>query len=75
MTDFVDLCGIPEFFITSTRIEDAGYGMVREVGCINRGNHVLPVVSIVQPAVTVLQMNRELELIVRQIIRGDNWQN
>ena len=74
--DIIDTFGVPEFFVTHCgKLEDIGHGLMRDIRCIKRGNLLQPVYSVVQPALTVLQINRDMEKIVSAIIRGDGWRN
>jgi hypothetical protein len=52
----IDTFGVPEYFADKIgAIEDAGHGMVRIVRCIERQGILIPVFSLVTPAVAMLQ--------------------
>lgn len=50
-----DAFGIPEFFVTDVGlVESAGGGNVRIIRCINRGNMLVPVFSLVTPMLNMI---------------------
>lgn len=54
--EMLDCIGIPEFFTTHIgAIEDAGGGMMRVIRCIERNGVLIPVVSCVTPALSLLR--------------------
>jgi hypothetical protein len=54
----IDTFGVPEYFCPMLgAIEDAGDGMIRIVRCISRNGVLIPVVSCIIPAHSVLQVD------------------
>lgn len=54
--ELLDCVGVPEYFTTHVgSIEDAGSGMIRIVRCIERNGLLIPICSLVTPALEVLQ--------------------
>jgi hypothetical protein len=57
MGTVIDCFGVPEYFVTHVgSIEDAGGGMVRIVRCIERNNVLIPVFSMVTPAIGMMRL-------------------
>jgi hypothetical protein len=68
----LDLFGVPEFWADRIgAIEDAGFGMMRVVRCIERNGVLVPVFSCVTPALGVLQDNARFREIAQQIVRKE----
>ena len=52
----LDTFGVPEYVATHIgAVEDAGFGLIRIIRCIERNHVLIPVVSIVIPAMSVLE--------------------
>lgn len=54
-TAFVDTFGVPEYFTTHVRLENAGNGLIRSIRCVERNGVLFPVFSYVTPATCMLQ--------------------
>ena len=67
----LDCIGVPEYFTTHIgAMEDAGNGMIRVVRCIERGGVLIPVLSVVTPAVSVLQDAPRFREMAKKIAMG-----
>lgn len=65
----LDTFGVPEFYADRIgAIEDAGNGMMRIVRCIERNGVLIPVFTVVTPAMGVLKDNARFREIAQQII-------
>jgi hypothetical protein len=52
----IDTFGVPEFYSDRLgEIEDAGNGLIRVVRCIDRHGILIPVFSLVTPALSTIQ--------------------
>lgn len=55
MSAMLDCMGIPEYFYTTIgKTEDAGGGCVRIYCCIERGGELIPQLTVVMPASSLL---------------------
>lgn len=62
MAEMLDALGVPEFFYTTIgKTEDAGGGCVRIYCCIERGGHLVPQLTVVMPATSLLTAARTAE--------------
>ena len=62
MSEMLDSIGIPEFFYTTIgRTEPAGGGCVRVYCCIERGGNLIPQLTVVMPAGSLLIAARQAE--------------
>jgi hypothetical protein len=56
-----DTFGIPEYFATHIRTEDAGGGCVRIYNCTLRGRILIPLYSVVFPAAFLLPVSKTVQ--------------
>lgn len=55
MSEMLDGIGVPEFFYTTIgKTEDAGGGCVRIYCCIERGGMLIPQLTVVMPAASLV---------------------
>lgn len=67
--DMLDDAHVQEVFYTHIgAIEDAGSGLVRIVRCIERHGLLIPVLSTVSPAMSVLKLSRDANEFARKIL-------
>lgn len=66
-----DLCGVPQFFVTVMRGEDAGDGCARLYGCIKQGHILMPQYSVVLPVPRLLMAASFAADLARKILKGD----
>jgi hypothetical protein len=72
MSEMLDTFGTPEYFSTHLgALEDAGGGMIRVIRCVQRNGVLVPVCSIVMPAVGVLRDGPLWREIATKITRGE----
>ena len=65
----LDTFGVPEYFTTHLGdVEDAGGGMIRIVRCVQRGGVLIPVVSCIVPATSVLQVDANLRGLAEKML-------
>lgn len=68
----LDCIGVPEYFTTHVgSIEDAGSGMIRIVRCIERNGLLIPVCSLVTPALEVLQDGPRFREIAIRVVQKE----
>jgi hypothetical protein len=65
---FIDIYGVPEFFVSRVSIEDAGDGMIRLINCIARSGCIQPVCTMVMPAQAVLQLCRNADGLAMSVL-------
>jgi hypothetical protein len=63
-----DTWGIPEFFVTCNKIEEAGDGLIRVISYVERGGTLVPVCSRVMPIVAALRLQRETRDVVERLL-------
>lgn len=72
MSEMLDTFGVPEFFTTHLgALEDAGGGMLRVIRCIERRGVLIPVVSVIMPALNVLQDSPRFREVTQKVARGE----
>jgi hypothetical protein len=70
MPQMLDDAHVQEIFYTHIgSIEDAGTGLVRIVRCIERHGVLVPVLSTVSPAISVLKLSKDANEFARRILR------
>ncbi|MDP1602452.1 MAG: hypothetical protein Q8M03_04220, partial [Legionella sp.] len=52
----LECIGVPEYFATTTRLEDAGGGNVRIFNCIKRNGVLIPSCSVIFPTASILKI-------------------
>lgn len=68
----LDTFGVPEFFTTHLgEVEDAANGMMRVIRCVKRGNVLVPVCTLVMPAMNVLKESNRYRDMAHQILHGE----
>lgn len=68
--EMLDDAHVQEVFYTHIgAIEDAGSGLVRIVRCIERHGVLVPVLSTVSPAISVLKLSKDANDFARMILR------
>ena len=66
----IDCVGVAEYYADRLgSIEDAGNGMVRCVRCVERHGVLMPVYSVIVPAVTLIQESARLREIANRAFR------
>jgi hypothetical protein len=66
-----DTWGVPEFFITCNKIEQAGDGLIRVVSYVERHGTLIPVCSRVMPLVAALKLQRDTrDMVERLMLEG-----
>lgn len=69
MTDVLDYTGIQEFYADCIgEIEDVGSGLVRVVYCTDHHGVMVPTVSVVRPAASVLQLMPALRDLAERVM-------
>ena len=72
----LDCVGVPEYIATHIgAVEDAGFGLIRIIRCIVRNDVLVPVVSIVVPAMSVLEGTALAYNLARQMVCGEGRAN
>ena len=67
--EILDCVGVPEFWADRLgSLEDAGSGMVRIVRCVERNGVLIPVFSVVTPALGILQDNQRFRELAQRIV-------
>ena len=70
--ELMDCVGVPEFFVTAIgKTEHAGGGCVRIYCCIQRGDVLLPQLTIVVPAASLLVATKQAERAARDVFKGE----
>jgi hypothetical protein len=68
--EMLDDAHVQEIFYTHIgSIEDAGSGMIRIVRCVERHGFLIPVLSTVSPAISVLKLSKDANDFARKILR------
>lgn len=68
----LDTFGAPEFFTTHLgAVEDAGNGMLRIIRCVKRGGVLVPVVTLVMPAINVLKESPTYRNMAHKVLHGE----
>jgi hypothetical protein len=69
-SEMLDDVHVQEIFYTHIgSIEDAGSGMIRIVRCVERHGLLVPVLSTVSPAISVLKLSKDANDFARRILR------
>lgn len=72
MLEMLDGFDLAEVYTTHLgTLEDAGDGMMRVIRCVKRRNVLVPVVSIILPAIGVLQDGPRFREAAQEIVRGN----
>jgi hypothetical protein len=67
----IDTFGVPEYFTTHLgAMEDAGGGMLRAIRCIKRNGMLIPVCTIVMPAIAVMRDGQRYQEMARKVAHG-----
>lgn len=64
----IDTWGVPEYFVTSNKIEEAGDGLVRIISFVERHGSLKPVCSRVMPLIAALRLERETKEVVERLL-------
>lgn len=66
---FLDYTGVAEFYADCLgEVEDMGNGLIRVVYCTDHHGVMVPTVSVVRPATSVLQLSRVLRDLAEKIL-------
>lgn len=69
----LDCFGVPEYFATDVGdVEDAGGGNIRIVRCIKRGGVLVPVYSLVTPALQMVIDAPRVREVAIEILKREN---
>jgi hypothetical protein len=69
--DTIDTFGTPEYFSTHLgAVEDAGDGMLRVIRCVKRGGVLIPVCSLIVPALNVLKEGPRYREMAHKVLHG-----
>ncbi len=72
----LDCVGVPEYIATHIgRVEDAGFGLIRIIRCIVSNGVLVPVVSTVIPAMSVLDGTTLIYDLARRMVCGEGRGN
>lgn len=74
MSEMMECVGIPEFFYTTIgKTEPAGGGCVRVYCCIERGGNLIPQLTVVMPAASLLMAARHAEAAALDIFNQEQF--
>ena len=68
-----DAYGIPEYFATHVRTEDAGGGCIRIYNCTLRGGLLIPQYTVVFPAMLLVTSAKKIYEISKRAFVQDGW--
>lgn len=68
MSKFIDLPGIPEFFMTEVRTEMAGGGCVRIFNCVERSGFLIPQCTVIIPAMNMIPIMQKVDDAARAVL-------
>lgn len=72
MGEMLDTFGVPEYFSTHLGdLEDAGDGMIRVIRCVKRNGIMVPVCTLIVPALNVLKEGPRYLEMARKVLHGE----